>query len=166
MAQNEVLKFSVCSYHCAHKKIPSVDGVVDGIKLEQYIFDAFPYAPSVGLFEVRLRIAGSSQDFVDVLRLSPHLSYFSDSGNPLLTGSERRRICSCEECLGFSHRYSRDRQVAALAMSYALGRSCWRSCCPHRAYSYNWYVSCVNSVLAESLGKVNGLISVTHCQQD
>eukprot|EP00246_Nothoceros_aenigmaticus_P005204 TRINITY_DN17094_c0_g1_i1.p1 TRINITY_DN17094_c0_g1~~TRINITY_DN17094_c0_g1_i1.p1 ORF type:complete len:482 (+),score=72.96 TRINITY_DN17094_c0_g1_i1:287-1732(+) len=39
-------------YHCAYKRIPSVDGVVDGIKLEQYIFDAFPYAPSVGLFEV------------------------------------------------------------------------------------------------------------------
>ncbi|XP_024532253.1 UDP-N-acetylglucosamine diphosphorylase 2 [Selaginella moellendorffii] len=39
-------------YHVAEKTIPSADGPVQGIKLEQYIFDAFPYAPSVAIFEV------------------------------------------------------------------------------------------------------------------
>lgn len=39
-------------YHLAEKKMPSVDGHILGIKLEQFIFDAFPYAPSMALFEV------------------------------------------------------------------------------------------------------------------
>ncbi|BFI11222.1 UDP-N-acetylglucosamine/UDP-N-acetylgalactosamine diphosphorylase [Marchantia polymorpha subsp. ruderalis] len=39
-------------YHLAEKKIQSVDGVIDGIKLEQFIFDSIPYAPSISLFEV------------------------------------------------------------------------------------------------------------------
>ncbi|GLT49486.1 hypothetical protein SLA2020_230380 [Shorea laevis] len=39
-------------YHLAEKKIPSVHGYSTGLKLEQYIFDAFPYAPSTALFEV------------------------------------------------------------------------------------------------------------------
>lgn len=33
-------------YHCARKKIPSVEGDVDGIKLELFIFDAFDAAPA------------------------------------------------------------------------------------------------------------------------
>lgn len=41
-----------CSYHLAEKKIPSVNGYTMGFKLEQFIFDAFPYAPSTALFEV------------------------------------------------------------------------------------------------------------------
>ena len=41
-----------CSYHLAEKKIPSVHGHTVGLKLEQFIFDAFPYAPSTALFEV------------------------------------------------------------------------------------------------------------------
>ncbi|KAL2632710.1 hypothetical protein R1flu_004189 [Riccia fluitans] len=41
-----------CIYHQAEKKVPSVDGVIDGIKLEQFIFDSIPYAPTISLFEV------------------------------------------------------------------------------------------------------------------
>ncbi|CAK7356411.1 unnamed protein product [Dovyalis caffra] len=40
------------SYHLAEKKIPSIHGGTMGLKLEQFIFDAFPYAPSTALFEV------------------------------------------------------------------------------------------------------------------
>ncbi|WCJ28733.1 UDP-N-acetylglucosamine diphosphorylase 1 [Euphorbia peplus] len=39
-------------YHLAEKKIPSIHGFTMGFKLEQFIFDAFPYAPSTALFEV------------------------------------------------------------------------------------------------------------------
>ncbi|KFK36408.1 hypothetical protein AALP_AA4G120100 [Arabis alpina] len=39
-------------YHLAEKKIPSVNGFTEGLKLEQFIFDCFPYAPSTALFEV------------------------------------------------------------------------------------------------------------------
>ncbi|KAJ0082735.1 hypothetical protein Patl1_12248 [Pistacia atlantica] len=39
-------------YHLAEKKIPSIHGYTMGFKLEQFIFDAFPYAPSTALFEV------------------------------------------------------------------------------------------------------------------
>ncbi|KAL1833869.1 hypothetical protein DCAR_0104003 [Daucus carota subsp. sativus] len=39
-------------YHLAEKKIPSIHGYTMGYKLEQFIFDAFPYAPSMTLFEV------------------------------------------------------------------------------------------------------------------
>ncbi|PPD75211.1 hypothetical protein GOBAR_DD27856 [Gossypium barbadense] len=41
-------------YHLAEKKIPSIHGYTMGLKLEQFIFDAFPYAPSTALFEVLL----------------------------------------------------------------------------------------------------------------
>lgn len=43
---------SICSYHLAEKKIPSIHGYTMGLKLEQFIFDAFPYAPTTALFEV------------------------------------------------------------------------------------------------------------------
>ncbi|KAK1304300.1 UDP-N-acetylglucosamine diphosphorylase 1 [Acorus calamus] len=39
-------------YHLAEKRIPSVNGYTAGLKLEQFIFDAFSYAPSTALFEV------------------------------------------------------------------------------------------------------------------
>ncbi|PON37837.1 UTP--glucose-1-phosphate uridylyltransferase family [Parasponia andersonii] len=39
-------------YHLAEKKIPSIHGHTMGFKLEQFIFDAFPFAPSTALFEV------------------------------------------------------------------------------------------------------------------
>ncbi|XP_047169855.1 UDP-N-acetylglucosamine diphosphorylase 1-like [Vigna umbellata] len=39
-------------YHLAEKKIPSIHGYTVGLKLEQFIFDAFPYAPTTALFEV------------------------------------------------------------------------------------------------------------------
>ncbi|KAJ8765948.1 hypothetical protein K2173_020464 [Erythroxylum novogranatense] len=39
-------------YHLAEKKIPSIHGFTMGLKLEQFIFDAFPYAPSTALFEI------------------------------------------------------------------------------------------------------------------
>uniref|UniRef100_A0A0E0DIA2 UDP-N-acetylglucosamine pyrophosphorylase n=1 Tax=Oryza meridionalis TaxID=40149 RepID=A0A0E0DIA2_9ORYZ len=40
------------TYHLAEKKIPSIHGYTMGLKLEQYIFDAFSYSPSTALFEV------------------------------------------------------------------------------------------------------------------
>ncbi|EEE67423.1 hypothetical protein OsJ_24763 [Oryza sativa Japonica Group] len=40
------------TYHLAEKKIPSIHGYAMGLKLEQYIFDAFSYSPSTALFEV------------------------------------------------------------------------------------------------------------------
>lgn len=40
------------SYHLAEKKIPSIHGYTLGLKLEQFVFDAFAYAPSTALFEV------------------------------------------------------------------------------------------------------------------
>lgn len=42
-------------YHVAHKKIPSKNGPVAGIKLELFIFDAFPKAKKVALMEVSRR---------------------------------------------------------------------------------------------------------------
>ncbi|CAN7093603.1 UDP-N-acetylglucosamine diphosphorylase 1 [Brassica rapa] len=39
-------------YHLAEKKIPSMNGYTMGLKLEQFIFDSFLYAPSTALFEV------------------------------------------------------------------------------------------------------------------
>ncbi|KAI9122508.1 hypothetical protein K1719_006348 [Acacia pycnantha] len=36
-------------YHFAEKKIPSINGFTMGLKLEQFIFDAFPYAPTTAL---------------------------------------------------------------------------------------------------------------------
>nr|CAD1834542.1 unnamed protein product [Ananas comosus var. bracteatus] len=39
-------------YHLAEKKIPSIHGYTAGLKLEQFIFDAFAYSPSTALFEV------------------------------------------------------------------------------------------------------------------
>ncbi|CAH2059326.1 unnamed protein product [Thlaspi arvense] len=39
-------------YHVAEKKIPSINGSTEGVKLEQFIFDCFPYAPSTALYEV------------------------------------------------------------------------------------------------------------------
>ncbi|KAM7259651.1 hypothetical protein ACFE04_015392 [Oxalis oulophora] len=38
-------------YHLAEKSIPSIHGYEMGLKLEQFVFDAFPYAPSTALFE-------------------------------------------------------------------------------------------------------------------
>ncbi|WVZ25286.1 hypothetical protein V8G54_003830 [Vigna mungo] len=38
--------------HATEKKIPSIHGYTMGLKLEQFIFDAFPYAPTTALFEV------------------------------------------------------------------------------------------------------------------
>ena len=41
-----------CSYYLAKKKIPSIHGNTMGVKLQQFIFDAFSYAPSTAHFEV------------------------------------------------------------------------------------------------------------------
>ncbi|XP_045826861.1 UDP-N-acetylglucosamine diphosphorylase 2-like isoform X1 [Trifolium pratense] len=43
-------------YHLAEKKIPSIHGHTMGFKLEQFIFDAFPYAPTTALFEVTITL--------------------------------------------------------------------------------------------------------------
>lgn len=40
-----------CRFHVAKKSIPSIGGSVKGIKLEQFIFDVFPLASHVALFE-------------------------------------------------------------------------------------------------------------------
>ncbi|KAK4761121.1 hypothetical protein SAY87_006014 [Trapa incisa] len=42
-------------YHLAEKRIPSVHGQTIGLELEQFMFDAFSYAPSTALFEVYTR---------------------------------------------------------------------------------------------------------------
>ncbi|KAM0950816.1 putative nucleotidyltransferase [Dioscorea sansibarensis] len=39
-------------YHLAEKKIPSIHGLTAGLKLEQFVFDAFPYSSSTALYEV------------------------------------------------------------------------------------------------------------------
>ena len=39
-------------YHIARKDIESIQGIVPGIKLESFIFDIFPFANKVALFEV------------------------------------------------------------------------------------------------------------------
>lgn len=44
---------AVCRYHIARKQIPSRDGPVQGIKLEQFIFDVFNLAEAPLLVEVR-----------------------------------------------------------------------------------------------------------------
>ncbi|KAK8626561.1 hypothetical protein V6N13_134202 [Hibiscus sabdariffa] len=64
-------------YHLAEKKIPSIHGYTMGLKLEQFIFDAFPYAPSTALFEVLREeefapvknVNGSNYDTPDSARL-------------------------------------------------------------------------------------------------
>lgn len=58
---NHVCYMRVCvscvtRYHLAEKKIPSIHGFTTGLKLEQFIFDAFTYSPSTALFEVRISI--------------------------------------------------------------------------------------------------------------
>uniref|UniRef100_A0A251SA92 Putative UTP--glucose-1-phosphate uridylyltransferase family n=1 Tax=Helianthus annuus TaxID=4232 RepID=A0A251SA92_HELAN len=47
-------------YHLAEKKIPSIHGQTVGYKLEQFIFDAFPYAPSTALYEKTIKITRSA----------------------------------------------------------------------------------------------------------
>lgn len=39
-------------YHLAEKKIPSIHGYTMGLKLEQFVFDVFPYSPTTALFEI------------------------------------------------------------------------------------------------------------------
>ncbi|KAL9680495.1 hypothetical protein QQ045_018374 [Rhodiola kirilowii] len=47
---NDLEKDSI--YHLAEKTIATVHGNTPGLKLEQFIFDAFTYAPSTALFEI------------------------------------------------------------------------------------------------------------------
>ncbi|KAH7277566.1 hypothetical protein KP509_39G057300 [Ceratopteris richardii] len=64
-------------HHVAEKKITSIEGTVDGIKLEQFIFDVFPYSSSIALFEVLREeefapvknAGGSTTDTPDTARL-------------------------------------------------------------------------------------------------
>ncbi|KAF8390883.1 hypothetical protein HHK36_023182 [Tetracentron sinense] len=64
-------------FHLAEKKILSIHGYTLGLKLEQFIFDAFTYAPSTSLFEVLREeefapvknANGSSYDTPDSARL-------------------------------------------------------------------------------------------------
>ncbi|XP_021826371.1 uncharacterized protein LOC110767200 isoform X2 [Prunus avium] len=62
-----------CSYYFAEKKIPSIHGNTMGVKLQQFIFDAFPYTPSTALFEV----AGETINFIMEAEVfgSPHSTH-------------------------------------------------------------------------------------------
>ncbi|GAB4820374.1 hypothetical protein N2152v2_007420 [Parachlorella kessleri] len=78
-------------YHIAHKKIPSKDGPVQGIKLELFIFDTFPLAASTALLEVRREeefapvknAPGSATDSPDTARaaiMALHKSWVEAAG--------------------------------------------------------------------------------------
>ncbi|XP_078175680.1 UDP-N-acetylglucosamine diphosphorylase 1-like isoform X1 [Carex rostrata] len=99
-------------YHIAEKKIPSIHGFTNGIKLEQFIFDAFTYAPSMSLFEILREeefapvknANGASYDTPDTARLMLlrlHSRWVVAAGGflthsvPLyLTGVEVSPLCS------------------------------------------------------------------------
>ncbi|KAJ4763472.1 UDP-N-acetylglucosamine pyrophosphorylase [Rhynchospora pubera] len=99
-------------YHIAEKKIPSIHGFTMGIKLEQFIFDAFTYAPSMALFEIQREeefapvknANGASYDTPDTARLMLlrlHSRWVVAAGGflthsvPLyLTGVEVSPLCS------------------------------------------------------------------------
>lgn len=78
-------------YHIAHKKIPSKDGPVQGVKLELFIFDTFPMAQRVSLMEVARgsefapvkNAPGSASDSPDTARqaiLSLHQRWVEEAG--------------------------------------------------------------------------------------
>ncbi|KAJ0975911.1 hypothetical protein J5N97_017876 [Dioscorea zingiberensis] len=99
-------------YHLAEKKIPSIHGFTMGLKLEQFIFDAFAYSASTALFEVVREeefapvknANGSSYDTPDSARLMLlrlHSRWVVAAGGflthsvPLyLTGVEISPLCS------------------------------------------------------------------------
>lgn len=106
-------------YHLAEKKIPSIHGQTVGYKLEQFIFDAFPYAPSTELFEVAC------------------YSYFYKVGNlrrmTLMTlfvcfilGIARRRIRACEKCKRVKLWHPRQCTASGASSAYTLGGCSWR----------------------------------------
>ena len=85
-------------YHVAHKKIPSIDGTIPGIKLELFIFDSFPMADHTVLFEVRRdeefapvkNAPGTNTDSPDTAReaiLHLHKRWVEDSGGEILGDS-------------------------------------------------------------------------------
>lgn len=85
-------------YHIAHKKIPSKDGPVQGVKLELFIFDTFPMAQQVTLMEVARdsefapvkNAPGSASDSPDTARhaiLSLHQRWVQEAGGSV-TGAE------------------------------------------------------------------------------
>lgn len=78
-------------YHIAHKKIPSKDGPVQGVKLELFIFDTFPMAHRVSLMEVARasefapvkNAPGSASDSPDTARqaiMSSHQRWVEEAG--------------------------------------------------------------------------------------
>ncbi|CAA6658141.1 unnamed protein product [Spirodela intermedia] len=82
-------------YHLAEKKIHSVLGFTTGFKLEQFVFDAFTYAPSTALFELRY------PDSARLLLLRLHTRWVVAAGGflthsvPLYaTGVEISPLCS------------------------------------------------------------------------
>ncbi|MFQ6630426.1 hypothetical protein Gotur_008132 [Gossypium turneri] len=100
------------SYHLAEKKIPSIHGYTMGLKLEQFIFDAFPYAPSTALFEVITFLTLQLIFFVVVERYI----FFTVYGNcirGLIThlilcvskyvGIARGRVCTSENANGSNY---------------------------------------------------------------
>lgn len=85
------------SYHLAEKKIPSIHGYTLGLKLEQFVFDAFAYAPSTALFEVSsiyeqcLNLAFGQTEY-------HNLFLFLIYAESMLSDFTRRGVCTCEEC--------------------------------------------------------------------
>jgi hypothetical protein len=96
---HEIYKTFVSSYHLAEKKIPSIHGYAMGLKLEQYIFDAFSYSPSTALFEVQLLSRLCSYNILDVMLclfvmiLRNSSVYISEN-----SGFAGGGICACKEC--------------------------------------------------------------------
>ena len=74
-------------YHVARKKIPSVGSAVEGIKLEQFIFDPFPTSDKTVLFEI-----AREEDFAPVKNASGSASDSPESARMALLELHRKWI--------------------------------------------------------------------------
>ncbi|CAI5507802.1 unnamed protein product [Closterium sp. Naga37s-1] len=83
-----------CIHHLAVKRIPSVHGAVQGVKLEQFIFDGFPLASTLALLEVAREefspvknAPGAAADSPDTARqhvLSLHARWVREAGGQIV----------------------------------------------------------------------------------
>ncbi|KAI5323816.1 hypothetical protein L3X38_032889 [Prunus dulcis] len=83
MAEVPWTSLNCASYYLAKKKIPSIHGNTMGVKLQQFIFDAFPYAPSTTLFERLLSLE---------LRVDITLALHSNRGLLISSGAKRNQM--------------------------------------------------------------------------
>lgn len=115
-----------CSYHLAEKKIPSIHGQTVGFKLEQFIFDAFPYAPSTALFEVTF-LPFSLIQVLQFPFLSFVLSVTFVSENMLykISGVAWGRVCTSKKCQWFKLWHPRQCPTACSPTPYTMGDCCW-----------------------------------------